>query len=777
MFLKFLKIAFFPNPYLIIVQKNENNKTEITGGYEGLLLKDISQAIGFDYELLEPQDGKYGWRDSETGQWTGMLGMLDRGEVDFIFQKFAYGDDIFNHFSVIPFSSYRFTYATSKPTFESAESRFEMPFQAEVWIASVAVYLLLTVVLWILLFKTKLYTKEIACETLLNRRHKQRTNTKLRHHRSRLEKLVRSDHDNRGIKQVRRSDASKNANNRISFSDVAMQTLKIMLNQDSSSRYLKSASTKAVLITWMIGSMLLCYSYSGSLLSFMTLPSLNKPIETVEQLANAVDKHGYKLHVGSKEIVSLVIESNPLLVDTAVKIIKNDWILDYTGKGLPRNIEAKSVHVTNVDVLQLVYGVPPFSSAFISEDVIKFNSNTMFPKFLKIAFIPNTYLIIVQKNENNKTEITGGYEGRILKDIAQAIGFGYELFERQDGIYGWRDSETAQWTGMLGMLDRGEVDFIFQKFAYGDDIFNHFSVIPFSSYRFTYATSKPTVESAESRFEMPFQAEVWMASVAVYLLVTVVLFILLLKTKLYTKERAGETLLDRRRKQITNRKPRHQISQLGKLFRPDRYNRGIQQVRQLGVPVHANNRISFCDVAMQTLKILFNQDSTSLYLKSASTKAILITWMIGSMLLCYSYSGSLLSFMTLPSLSKPIETVEQLANAVDKHGFKLHVGQKEVVPLIIESNPFLVGAADKIIKNDWILDYTGKGLPRKIEAKSAHVLPVDVLQLAYGVPPFASAFISEDIVKRKWQAPSYLQGSEEGSSFALNGGNSFLNLK
>ncbi|KAG8175354.1 hypothetical protein JTE90_006696 [Oedothorax gibbosus] len=133
--------------------------------------------------------------------------------------------------------------------------------------------------------------------------------------------------------------------------------------------------------------------------------------------------------------------------------------------------------------------------------------------------------------------------------------------------------------------------------------------------------------------------------------------------------------------------------------------------------------------------------------------------------------------MTLPSLSKSIETVEQLANAVDKHGFKLHVGRKEAVPLIIESNPFLADAAVKIIKNDWIVDYTSKGLPRKIEAKSAHVLTVDVLQLAYGVPPFASAFISEDIIKPKLQAPSYLQGSEEGSSFALNGGNSFLNLK
>ncbi|KAG8180295.1 hypothetical protein JTE90_024210 [Oedothorax gibbosus] len=371
----------------------------------------------------------------------------------------------------------------------------------------------------------------------------------------------------------------------------------------------------------------------------------------------------------------------------------------------------------------------------------------MFPKFLKIALIPNQYLITVHKNENNKTEITGGYEGRLLKDIAQTIGFDYELFERQDRQYGWRDSETGQWTGMLGMLDRGEVDFVFQKFAYGDDIFNHFSVIPFSSYRFTYATGKPTFESAESRFEMPFQAEVWMASVVVYLLVTVVLWILLLKTKLYSKERAGEKLLDRHRKRRTNRKPRHQISQLGKLLRPDHYNRGIQQVQQLDVPKYANNCISFSNVVMETIKILFNQNSTSRYLNSASTKAVLITWMIGSMLLCYSYSGSLLSFMTLPSLSKPIETVEQLANAVDNHGYKLHVGEKEIVPLAIESNPLLVNAAVKIIKNDWILDYKEKGLPRKIEAKSAHVSPVEVLQLAYGVPPFASAFISEDMIK------------------------------
>lgn len=62
---------------------------EAGGGikYEGIfidLLISHSQILGFSYEILEPSDGFYGER-KDYGAFNGMIGMMERGEVDLVY--------------------------------------------------------------------------------------------------------------------------------------------------------------------------------------------------------------------------------------------------------------------------------------------------------------------------------------------------------------------------------------------------------------------------------------------------------------------------------------------------------------------------------------------------------------------------------------------------------------------------------------------------------------------------------------------------------------------
>ncbi|GFY62070.1 lig_chan-Glu_bd domain-containing protein [Trichonephila inaurata madagascariensis] len=77
-----------------------------------------------------------------------------------------------------------------------------------------------------------------------------------------------------------------------------------------------------------------------------------------------------------------------------------------------------------------------------------------FPSILKVAIVPTKYIIEINKDENNITEISG-YEGYLLKLLSSTLGFKYEIFaENEWGVL----NKDGNWTGVLGLLQRKEVD-------------------------------------------------------------------------------------------------------------------------------------------------------------------------------------------------------------------------------------------------------------------------------------------------------------------------------
>ena len=61
-----------------------SNETDLSKlqGYAIDLLKELSRLEGFEYDLQLVKDGQYGIFDETSGQWTGMIGEVSRGEAD-----------------------------------------------------------------------------------------------------------------------------------------------------------------------------------------------------------------------------------------------------------------------------------------------------------------------------------------------------------------------------------------------------------------------------------------------------------------------------------------------------------------------------------------------------------------------------------------------------------------------------------------------------------------------------------------------------------------------
>ena len=50
-------------------------------GYEIKMMEELSRALDFTYEIVNPPDSAWGMIN-ETGQWTGLTGMASRGDAD-----------------------------------------------------------------------------------------------------------------------------------------------------------------------------------------------------------------------------------------------------------------------------------------------------------------------------------------------------------------------------------------------------------------------------------------------------------------------------------------------------------------------------------------------------------------------------------------------------------------------------------------------------------------------------------------------------------------------
>lgn len=92
----------------------------------------ISQALGLRYRFLFPTDGEFG--RLANGNWTGMVGLVYRGEADLVVSELAMTDARIQALDFsYPFTISDVTFVTQKPQFISDITSVLEPFSWEVW--------------------------------------------------------------------------------------------------------------------------------------------------------------------------------------------------------------------------------------------------------------------------------------------------------------------------------------------------------------------------------------------------------------------------------------------------------------------------------------------------------------------------------------------------------------------------------------------------------------------------------------------------------------------
>lgn len=310
-FPKLLKIAVLQLYQMIELQLNQNNSIELKSGTDANLIKDMSKSIGFDYVICTPADGEWGRRKPD-GNWTGTLGMLDRGEVDMAVALLSITEDRYKSFTFIPYTIFQFVFVTNKPNFyKPVTSRFGSPFQTEVWIACLSSFLAIALMLW--------FTSRRDC----------------------------------------------------SFIDAVTKSLKILLRQDLTIRRY-SFATRTVVGNWKIASMILTLSYSSVLLSFMTLPVRDEGIRTIDELSEAVINRDYKFLYTEGSIALELLSRSPKLSSVTEKFMKmkDNWTYEFVDGSSPQHFDSKTALFGPKIAFQMQYGVEPRTSKVITEDSI-----------------------------------------------------------------------------------------------------------------------------------------------------------------------------------------------------------------------------------------------------------------------------------------------------------------------------------------------------------------------------------------------------------------------
>ncbi|GIY46171.1 glutamate receptor ionotropic, delta-2 [Caerostris darwini] len=259
-------IAAYPTQHFVDIRSNANGDTLELSGVEGKLLKVISRALKFHLKLIIPSDRKAGQLGPD-GNWTGVIGMVQRDEADIGMNFLAMTEQ---RESVVDFSTaYTIddtTFVVGKPTPLPAALAYLYPFVPILW-ASFAVLLLVMPLVFSSLTNTKSSYLQLCLQL---------------------------------------------------FGNFVTQNLTI---KDNSMR------SKILQASWIIFTCVISLSYSAVLLSFLSIPLQKEQVRNFLELSNAVKKGEMKSYVIFGAIVeSFLMNSQQSHLRTLGEIIhKENW--------------------------------------------------------------------------------------------------------------------------------------------------------------------------------------------------------------------------------------------------------------------------------------------------------------------------------------------------------------------------------------------------------------------------------------------------------------------
>ncbi|KAG8184616.1 hypothetical protein JTE90_022667 [Oedothorax gibbosus] len=265
-------------------------------------------------------------------------------------------------------------------------------------------------------------------------------------------------------------------------------------------------------------------------------------------------------------------------------------------------------------------------------------------KLVTIAMVCSQYFSKVNVSESGETYLSG-VEGRYIDTILTAMGrLKYKAVIPKDEEWG-RKTKDGNWTGIIGMLHRNEADLGIAFLRITEE---RAQDVDFSNVyaidKLSFITQTPGTKTSVFAFVYPFEYGIWIDSL-------------------------GSLLL---------------MSLMGKVL-DWKANCGLNVYKLLAVILHQSQKM-----VDGTLK----------------GKLFIGRWSFFALVMSASYSGKLLSFMTVPLKEKAIEDFHQMSQVVQKGNHKFYTlkGSHHIHELL-DSNPQNKILGEIVRSNQWYLSY------------------------------------------------------------------------
>ncbi|XP_068224022.1 probable glutamate receptor [Palaemon carinicauda] len=214
-----------------------------------------------------------------------------------------------------------------------------------------------------------------------------------------------------------------------------------------------------------------------------------------------------------------------------------------------------------------------------------------------------THIVLNERNQ------VSGSMGSLLNALSQSLNFSYKIVRPEDGLWG-SIGEDGSWSGMVGMVHRHEAD---MALGPHDITLIRTTAIDYTSPIFTdarqFVLAQNRAEVDPWGFLLPLSPMVWIGA-----LITLGVIALVMIT-------------------------------LGRNYRGD------------SAPTYA------MAVFFHTYRLFFAQGFT-MKIHLVSERIVVLSWLVGAMIICWSYSTNLMSLLAVRYAPKPVQTIRDL---IDDH--------------------------------------------------------------------------------------------------------------
>ncbi|XP_055943509.1 probable glutamate receptor [Argiope bruennichi] len=283
-------------PQSLEFKKNLDGNPEISG-FDGKFLQLILDNFGVDFELMIPPDEEFG-RKTTNGSWTGLIGMVQREEVDLSFGSLIMTSERKEAVSFsIPYTMTGMTFVYKTPPYEFSNFTYVYPFDILTWCLSLCSMFIITYIFFLVLRR------------------------------------------------------------KLSFDRILLEVYGSFLNQSLNVTE-RRKKWKWLFGLWLLFVVVLSFAYTACLLSVLFIPIKKDEIKTFRQLSEGVQKGTHRAlpPKGSFIIDYLATSEIDYLRIIGEEIVKNKDFNDPTQRDKP--LGSDIVHLTTREELEFYFVDP-----------------------------------------------------------------------------------------------------------------------------------------------------------------------------------------------------------------------------------------------------------------------------------------------------------------------------------------------------------------------------------------------------------------------------------